>query len=115
MAGSSKLGSQAKALITASPPGHLAISSISLLELALLLKRGTIHFEDSPATFLTMVEERFVVLPQTAEIAWEAVDLPLPQKDPFDRLITATARIHTLSLITRDQKITRSGLVPTLW
>jgi len=33
----------------------------------------------------------------------------------FDRIITATAKIHRLALITRDANITDSGIVDTLW
>jgi len=35
--------------------------------------------------------------------------------DPWDRLIVATARVRALPLVTRDRRITRSGLVPTVW
>jgi len=34
---------------------------------------------------------------------------------PWDRLIVATARARALPLVTRDRRITRSGLVPTVW
>jgi PIN domain nuclease of toxin-antitoxin system len=37
------------------------------------------------------------------------------EADPFDRVIVATARYHALPLITRDQAITRSGLVDAVW
>ena len=35
--------------------------------------------------------------------------------DPADRLITATARVHELILITADQRISGSGAIETLW
>ena len=36
-------------------------------------------------------------------------------KDPFDRVITATAKTHGLTLITKDRQIAQAGLVPVLW
>ncbi|MFZ5468955.1 MAG: PIN domain-containing protein [Myxococcota bacterium] len=36
-------------------------------------------------------------------------------KDPADRLIGATARVHGLTLLTRDENIRRSREVATLW
>jgi PIN domain nuclease of toxin-antitoxin system len=35
--------------------------------------------------------------------------------DPADRLITATARVHELTLVTSDRPIRKSGIVRTLW
>jgi len=51
----------------------------------------------------------------TPAIAALAKDLPLPQGDPFDRVIVATASAGSLTLITKDQHIVESGLVATLW
>lgn len=36
-------------------------------------------------------------------------------KDPADRIIAATTRIHKAILVTRDQKLTDSPHVETLW
>jgi PIN domain nuclease of toxin-antitoxin system len=41
--------------------------------------------------------------------------LPLPHGDQFDRIITATAKVHRLSLVTRDANITDAKVVPTIW
>jgi PIN domain nuclease of toxin-antitoxin system len=53
------------------------------------------------------------VLPLTARIAAESVrlgeDFP---KDPADQIIVATARCHSLRLVTADQRIRRWGKVP---
>jgi PIN domain nuclease of toxin-antitoxin system len=35
--------------------------------------------------------------------------------DPADRLIAATARVHSLTLITSDRGIRRSRAVRTIW
>jgi PIN domain nuclease of toxin-antitoxin system len=41
--------------------------------------------------------------------------LDLPQGDPFDRIIVASAIYHKLPLLTRDKNISSSGLVRTVW
>jgi len=43
------------------------------------------------------------------------MDLNLPQSDPFDRIIVASAQHHALPLLTRDQNISDSGLVKVVW
>jgi PIN domain nuclease of toxin-antitoxin system len=35
-------------------------------------------------------------------------------RDPGDRVIVATARVHRLRLLTADQRIIESGLVPVI-
>ena len=48
-------------------------------------------------------------------IAAEVASLPDTfHRDPADRLIVATARVFGATLMTRDQAIFRSGLVPVL-
>ncbi len=49
--------------------------------------------------------------PEQVYLAAEA----LPNADPFDGLICAAAMMLGLPLLTRDQDITRSGLVKVVW
>ena len=49
------------------------------------------------------------------EIAIAAPELALPHGDQFDRIITATAKIHRLPLITRDANIGASSEISTIW
>ena len=55
------------------------------------------------------------MLPISLEAGLLAPSLALPHGDKFDRIITATAKIHKLTLITKDANITDSGIVLTLW
>jgi PIN domain nuclease of toxin-antitoxin system len=94
----------------------LAISSITLLEIARLSSRGRIRLTPNLETFLSDVELRFITLPITAHIARQAFELPESYpKDPVDRVIGATALIDDLPLITADNEIRKSGAVPTIW
>jgi PIN domain nuclease of toxin-antitoxin system len=94
----------------------LAISGITLLELATLATKGRIHLGITLESFLQEVEARFVVFPITARSCARAMGLPATYpKDPADRIIVATTLVEGLSLITADREIRRSKLVPTIW
>ena len=53
--------------------------------------------------------------PITPEIAVASTEFKNFHGDPADQLITATAKIHRLTLITSDRDIRRYKAVPTLW
>ena len=94
----------------------LAISDISLLELATLSNKGRIHLEISLESFLTEIERRFIVLPISGRICVRAFTLPPSYpKDPADRIIGATALIEGLSLLTADREIRNSRALSTIW
>ena len=94
----------------------LAISDISLLELATLSNKGRIRLEISLESFLTEIERRFIVLPISGRICVRAFTLPPSYpKDPADRIIGATALIEGLSLLTADREIRNSRALSTLW
>ncbi len=96
--------------------GGLAISDISLWEMATLASKGRIRLDASPEAFLQEVETRFVVLPITARACIRAMALPATYpKDPADRIIGATALVEGLSLLTSDREIRESNAVQTIW
>jgi len=96
----------------------IAISDITLWELALLFSRGRLR---APGTIegavRWIVEGASVsVKPITLEIAALAVQFPDAfSHDPADRLIAATARSEGMILITRNERIRQSPLLKTLW
>ncbi len=94
----------------------LAISDITLLELAMLASKGRIRLNISLESFLQEVESRFVVLPITGRTCARAIGFPATYpKDPIDRIIGATALVEGLSLLTADREIRRSRAVQTIW
>ena len=94
----------------------LAISDISLFELATLVDKGRIRLEISTESFLQEIESRFVVLSMTGRVCARAISLPRTYpKDPADRIIGATALVEGLSLLTADREIRRSAVVQTIW
>jgi PIN domain nuclease of toxin-antitoxin system len=94
----------------------LAISDITLLELATLARKGRIQLDISIESFLQEVESRFVVLPISGRACARAMGFPAAYpKDPADRIIGATALVEGLSLLTADREIRRSRMVRTVW
>jgi len=94
----------------------LAVSCITLVEMARLASYGRIHLTPDAETVVSEVELHFLVLPITGNIALQAFDLPANfPKDPVDRIIAATALIEDIPLITADAQIRRSRAVTTIW
>jgi PIN domain nuclease of toxin-antitoxin system len=105
---------QARALELASRRSELvALSSMSLLEIAFLSNGGRLKATLDECFGLLKESPAFQLLPLTYEIASDAAALGnLP--DPADRVIVATARVHRLRLLTSDQRILDSRLVATI-
>jgi PIN domain nuclease of toxin-antitoxin system len=94
----------------------LAISDITLLELATLANKGRIRLNISLESFLREIEARFTILPISGRACVRALGLPAAYpKDPADRIIAGTALVEGLSLLTADRAIRRSRALPTVW
>lgn len=96
----------------------IAISAITLWELAMLFARNRIETYGTIETSVaTIVESASVAIkPLTIAIAAMATQFPEEfPRDPADRIVAATARIEGLSLITRDERIRESSLLRTIW
>ena len=94
----------------------VAISCVTLYELAWLIQNDRVYMAQSLAAFLAQVEARFIVLPITASIAQLAAEFSAPYpSDPMDRLIGATALDHGIPLVTRDKAIRNSKAVSVIW
>jgi len=109
------LGSHARRLIAASSKTDLLVPDMVLLETAMLVAKGRVQLTGGPESLLAKIGESFRVVPIDPGIAHLAVALDLPHGDPFDRVITATAKVHGIPLLTRDRIITDSGTVETVW
>jgi PIN domain nuclease of toxin-antitoxin system len=55
----------------------------------------------------------FRILPLTYEVALEVASLGV-LRDPADRAIVATARVHRLRLVTSDRRIIQSQLIQVI-
>lgn len=110
-----KLSAKATKVISTTPYEQLAISDVTLQEIGLLLHSNRISFSGSPKTVLSGLLDFVTILPITLDVAIAAPALSFRHGDQFDRIIAATAKVHRLTLITKDANITDSGLVSTLW
>jgi PIN domain nuclease of toxin-antitoxin system len=98
--------------------GGLSVASISLWELAALFDEGRIRALGTvESSVRSVVEETSVIVHEiTPEIAALATAFPIDFPcDPADRLIGATARSLGLPLVTRDQGMSESKLLKTIW
>ncbi|MCX6951733.1 MAG: type II toxin-antitoxin system VapC family toxin [Verrucomicrobia bacterium] len=95
-----RLSSKAARAISTTPYEQLAISDVTPHEVGLLLHAGRISFRGAPATIFGHLLDYVTVLPITLDIAIAAPALSLPRGDQFDRMITATAKVHRLTLVT---------------
>jgi PIN domain nuclease of toxin-antitoxin system len=108
--------SAASAIRRARRHGGIAISAISVWELASLLAHGRIRRYGTPESSLDLLIEGVIVLPITPEIAILAAQFPRDYSgDPADRIIGGTARAEGLTLITHDERIRSSPLIKTVW
>lgn len=92
----------------------VAISAITLRELAVAVERGRLAVGQPLDVWLDGIERNplITVLPITSRIALESVRLGQGfPKDPPDQIIVATALCHGLRLLTADERIRRWGKV----
>ena len=112
------LGSAAARVIEESHgTGDLACADITLWEIAMLIEKGRLEVDASIEDFLTTViaARRLIVLPVTPAIAALSTTNSVPEGDPADRLIAATAISHGATLITKDERLIGLPDLPTIW
>jgi PIN domain nuclease of toxin-antitoxin system len=87
--------------------GELLVSVISAWEIAMLESKARVAFDIPCLDWIRQALAPPLRLTSiTPEIAVESTRLPEPfHRDPVDRLLTATARVEGLTLLTRDQRI----------
>jgi PIN domain nuclease of toxin-antitoxin system len=91
---------------------QVGVSAVTLLEIP-LLGEGRQRLSAGVNDLLDQVDANpiFRIIPFTTDIAREVAALGDSLRDPVDRAIVATARIHRLTLLTSDQRIIDSNLV----
>jgi PIN domain nuclease of toxin-antitoxin system len=104
------------AIRTAGDSGGLAISAITLWELAWLATHGRLNFTGTVDDFVERLSSRTAIRPITPRIAILASLLPSTySRDPGDRLIGATAMSEGFTLITKDRTIRNCKQIKTIW
>jgi PIN domain nuclease of toxin-antitoxin system len=88
----------------------LAISDVVFWELAKLMQRGRLEMDVASPEFHAWLQS-LTVFPITWEIARQSTRLDF-FSDPAGKIIAATSIVEKMPLLTRDQTIRKSKLVP---
>ncbi len=93
----------------ANPANAIFVSAASVLEIAIKrrLGRASAPRVSTTKALQTFADSGFVMLEVTAAHAAAVETLPLPQADPFDRLLLAQALTEPLRLLTHDKTLAR--------
>jgi PIN domain nuclease of toxin-antitoxin system len=92
----------------------LGVSAYSLLEIVLLWERKRIGVGVDDLLNALETHPAFQILPLSTDVAREVAAMGDALRDPGDRVIVATARVHRLRLLTADQRIIESNLVSVI-
>ena len=107
--GSERLGPGARALIEAAAKGDGAfVAAISAWEIAMLVAKGRLALDREVGEWLdaALALPGLRLVPLDPQVAVDSTRLPgQPHGDPADRMIVATARRHTATLITDDAQV----------
>ena len=95
----------------------LFISSITATEIGLLVNKGSVTIPRSCEEFLFENLSRFEIheVPVDVKIALASTQLPAIHRDPFDRIIIATAQVHGMTILTKDRTIPTYPKVKAVW
>ena len=95
---------------------EVAISIISVVELAALLRRGRLSLRGGFQSTMEELTQDIAVKGITFDIALMTAEFPHDfPSDPADRIIAATARAEGIPLVTADERILNCPLVKTIW
>lgn len=96
---------------------ELYVSSITALEISLLTSSGKLEWGKRPLSRFEKALKHHHVneVPVTSEIAWKSGKLEQIHRDPFDRIIIATAQEHGMTILTKDKIIPTYPKVKTVW
>ena len=91
------------------------LSVVSAWELTIKISIGKLRFPGDAAGFINAAKSNDItILPIDAEHLTILKDLPFIHRDPFDRLIIASALAEQMTLITDDDNVTRYD-VSIIW
>ncbi len=89
------------------PENTLWLSPISVWEIMILAEKKRIILKKDAAKWIQEVFRKIPLkeAPVNYDVAIESRRMTLPQQDPADRFIAATAKVFDLTLITADQRL----------
>lgn len=111
-----RLGRAARRAITKAD--RIGVAAVSMWELALLIEKGRLSLDRELLEWIrdALGQARVELLPMTPAVVATAHQLRgALDGDPGDRIIVATALVEGVKLVTKDGRITDSGIVPVVW
>lgn len=92
---------------------ELWLSPVSVWEALVLMQKRRVQVDD-PFAWVERAAEQMHEAPLTREIVSIGLALALPQADPADRFLAATAKVLKLTLVTADQRLLGLGEISSL-
>lgn len=98
------------------PAASLVVSVVSVWEIVMKHQAGKLHFQVSLEEVVDQIlhHPAWTILPMLPECLRVLAGLPMPHKDPFDRLLIAQAKCGGMAIVTSDEQI-KGYDVPTIW
>ena len=113
-----RLSDKARGLIE-DPFNRIMVSAVSLFEISIKVKIGKLNLDKSLEEIYQAIQETLIEeipLSTSHMLAYQNVPLIADHRDPFDRLIVATATVEQTEIITLDPKFQYyKDLVKTTW
>jgi PIN domain nuclease of toxin-antitoxin system len=114
MNNSDKLSAKADRILQ-SETASCYLSIVSIWEIVIKATLNKLRIEDDVKTFLAQIQNSPI---QIISISMNHIrtlsDLPCHHRDPFDRMIVATAISENMAIITKDSNIQKYN-IPTIW
>jgi PIN domain nuclease of toxin-antitoxin system len=96
------------------PEDERIVSTVSLIEIAIKAATGKIQLSEADA--LRSIDDlRITLLPLEPQHAFRMFSLPQHHRDPFDRMILATALVEKLPIVTSDRIFHRYPGIKVIW
>jgi len=94
---------------------RICLSIISAWELAIKISIGKLRFPGNAAGFIQAVQDNDItIIPIKPDHLTAFEKLPLLHRDPFDRLLIATAISEQMTFISADKNVAQYD-VPLIW
>ena len=94
--------------------GSIIIPTVVLAEIQFIARKGRVALGFTETLARIEAAENFEIVPLDLDVLKRAAQIEI-DLEMHDKLIVATALFYGTGLITRDEKITKSKIVKTVW
>jgi len=110
---SPKISQEARQILCGDALKYVSIASA--WEVAIKISKGNFDLAGGLVEFYKIIDySELEILPIKKEYLLSLSDLPFFHKDPFDRLLIATAKIEEMTILSADENIQKYD-VPWVW